>query len=224
MKTCVPIRARSRYELLNQIELIKGRADVLEIWLDDIVWMPSFVQDIKAKEPKVELLGVCKTPAEHGKFIKDSFKKVEILQNFLTSGGDFVDLDIHQNPLRSLKEFAPEKLWLSCHDFERVPQNIEHLYSLMARFRPFGIKFAVTPRNPLEYKEFLTFAATHTPKITYYNTPQKPELIVTTMGEKYGTMGRKEIQEQDLSWAAFYALTEKHKTANGQMVLAEEKK
>lgn len=221
MKTCVPIRARSRYELMNQIELIQGRADVLEIWLDDIVWMPSFVQDIKAKEPKVELLGVCKTPAEHGKFTKDPTKKVQILQDFLKSGGDFIDLDINQNPLRSLKEFPPEKLWLSYHNFERVPENIDEIYSLMNRLNPFGVKFAVTPRTPLEYKEFITFAATNTPKISYYNTAQKPELIVTTMGEKYGTMGRKEIHEQDLSWGAFYALTQKHTTANGQMVLGE---
>ena len=179
------------------------------------------MNDIKEKEPNILLLGVCKTPKEQGKFEKESTKKIQILKDFLNSGGDFIDLDVHNNELKTLKQFEGSKLWLSCHDFNRVPENIEEIYKLMNMFQPYGVKFALTPRTPLELKDFLDFAAANTPKISYYNTVKKPEIIVTTMGEKYGLLGRNEIEEKKLSWGGFYALSENHTTANGQKILAE---
>ena len=221
MKTCVPIRARNRNELLTQVDLVQGRADVLEIWLDELTWLDSFAEDIKKREPKVILLGVCKTPFEQGNFTKDAKKKVHVLQDFLNSGGDFVDLDVHQNELKTLKMFPPERLWLSCHDFDRVPENIEEVYRLMCMFNPFGVKFALTPRTPLEYKTFVDFVAANQPVRSYYQ-PRKPEVIATTMGDKYGKMGRDELEQKEVTWGVFFALSGNHATASGQRILGEE--
>lgn len=218
MKIITPIRAKTRHELLLLAQKTQNKADVLEIWLDELTWLSGFADDLKKTCPKAQLLGVCKTPEEQGTFIKDQAKKRDILLHFLDNGGDWVDLDISKNELKTVKAIPSEKLWLSLHDFDRVPVNLEETWSLMQLFKPFGTKFALTPRTPVEYMNLLEFAEDKNK--SSWSSPKK-KVIFTTMGEKYGVLGRKELQEKDLSWGGFYAISEEHSTANGQMTLTK---
>ncbi len=193
------------------------RVDIVEIWLDvlvqELMFAPTLIPLVQRllesarAEFGVQFLGVCKMPAEKGKFPGNKNERLQVLQHFLQLGGDFVDLDVLQNSADDIAAIPSEKLWLSCHDFQTVPTDLKASKEKMAPFNPALTKFAVTPETQEQLEQFLTFSKQDT----------QPSLF-TTMGE-LGAEGREQLKPY--TYGAFYALSPDKATASGQPSLAD---
>lgn len=217
MKTIVPILPRSVAELEILLRQITRKVDIVEVWLDVVVQefmiAPSLIahaqtliENCRAAHG-VQFLGVCKTSRERGSFQGNAAQRVQLLQEFLKLGGDFVDVDITQNSAELIAQIPVEKLWLSYHNFETVPDNLANLKNQMESFKPKVYKFAVTPENEDQLKTFIEFAK-----------HDKNYSIYTTMGE-FGASGRTQLRP--FSYAGFYALSAELRTATGQPLMTD---
>ncbi len=219
MKIIVPLRPRSFEEFEQKYYQINSRANWIEIWLDHItdpqLFLQQFIQFKLQQSNNVKFLGVCKTIDEKGLFIKNKKQKLELLQNFLQSGGDAIDLDIKKNGQDIIKSIDPHKLFCSFHDFLTVPTNkeLQTIYKQMQIINPYVYKFAVTTNTKTELDRFINFS-----KNSNINKNTKKINIFTTMG-KYGSEGRDLISSDNLSWASFFAINNASKTASGQKTL-----
>lgn len=215
MKIIVPLQPHSVAELEILLRQITDKVDMVEIWLDVIVQefmiAPSLILHAQSllercrEAHKVQFLGVCKTAREKGSFLGDEIQRVQLLQKFLNLGGDFIDLDITQNSADLIVQIPAEKLWLSYHNFETVPENLANIQTEMESFSPQVYKFAVTPENQAQLTNFVAFAQI-----------QKEKVIFTTMGE-LGPSGREQLQP--FTYAGFYALSAALRTAIGQPLI-----
>lgn len=228
MHIITPIRPRSQEEFETLIKQINGRADIVEVWLDQVLHLSSDFSKVRT-----QTLGVCKTPREGGNFTGTPKERAKMLQTFLDAGGDFVDLDIIHNPTSilsrisgtsaSLQQHFPaqaglplrssntSQLVLSFHDFKTVPDDLDKIFHQMRTFDPHVYKFAVTTNGKPELQRFLRFVE---------KFPDELNLLATTMGD-LGREGREEIGKGGKCWGEFRALDEDHRTARGQKTLDE---
>ncbi len=219
MKIIVPLRTKTFSRLKRLIEQVNYRADVIEVWLDEVYQEPDFFEKLKdyldelsyrAEVPKkLKFIGVCKCPVGKGNFEGTESERLEILKKFLAAGGDLVDMDVTLNLPELIEQIPPDQLICSFHDFEGMPGNMNNIFILEQKFNPKVYKFAVTPQTEEELGQFIWFAK---------NFPSDKKGIFTTMG-KYGAEGRARIDEIKAIWGQFYALDEDSRTAEGQPVL-----
>ena len=219
MKIIVPLKSKNWLELKSKLSKITAEVDIIEIWLDEIFMdfmrQPQLLNEVTTTLQKlksdldIQILAVCKSRVEHGKFGGNSTQRFEILTLFLKLGGDLVDFDISQNHKDLLRQIPNERLWCSLHDFTGVPTDLEAQARTMRTLNPAMYKFAVTPKSEAELADFIKFAENF--------TTQNPA-IFTTMGE-YGAIGREKLKKH--TWGAFYALDESETTASGQPVLSD---
>lgn len=211
MKIIVPIQPRGFGEFHSLVEEIGCRAQFVEVWLDQLHDEEFFDVLDQVTNSCCSLVGCCKDQSEHGFFDGSEGERVKILKRFLDVGGKFIDLDITQNHEESIRKIDPENLILSFHDFDGVPENLTSTFERMKKFNPAIYKFSVTTNDEESLERFLAWAReTHT-----HN-----KVIFSTMG-KFGARGRAQIQKENLSWAEFVALDERHKTAPGQRTLPD---
>ena len=218
MKVIVPIRSKSWAELAPKLDQIDHRVDIIELWIDqlfmDLMRNPQLIpivtttlQKLKS-EYNLEVLAVCKSPQEKGSFGGTAGQRIELLKAFLQLGGDIVDVDVQINPKELIRSLPKDQLWLSLHDFTRVPENLESLARDMKFLQPAVYKFAVTPNSEAELSTFIKFAEKFST-----NFPA----IFTTMGP-LGATGRQQLEKY--THGAFYALNKTETTASGQPTLA----
>jgi len=219
MKIIIPLNLNSFKELKHVLENLNPQINIVEIWIDKLIneFMQHPRKALEARnilkkiqrEKDIQFLAVCKTPLEKGNFLGTPEQKIQILKQFLSLGGNFIDLDIRQNSKNLIDKIPGKKLWLSFHDFEGLNlESIKIIYKGMQDFDPYLYKFAVTPQSETELNNFIAWAEEFT----------DIRAIFTTMG-KFGEEGRARLK--NITWGGFFALDEGHKTASGQMTLNE---
>jgi 3-dehydroquinate dehydratase type I len=211
MKIITPFRPDGKQSMSTFLQNRHGQADFTEIWLDQ--WHDDYFFNLLKQIIKsgMHLIGCCKSKNEHGLFTGNQSQRIDILKRFLDAGGAFVDLDITHNNHENIYKIPPKKLILSFHDFSRVPQNLEKIFTQMQTFNPAIYKFSVTIKTDSDLEKFLTFAR---------KLPRNEKIIFSTMGA-FGSKGRQILRKQNLTWAEFVALDEQNKTASGQRILEE---
>lgn len=217
MKIIVPLRPRSTADLERLLPQLDERVDIVEIWLDilvqELMFAPGLVPVVQQLLEKtradfnVQFLGVCKMPTENGGFPGNKNQRIQVLLQFLQLGGDFVDLDVLQNTEAHIQRIPSGKLWLSCHDFKTVPENLSDIKKAMSVYNPAVFKFAVTPEDQPQLDQLIDFAKAET-----------DATIFTTMGD-LGANGREQLKPY--TYGAFYALSPDTTTASGQPSLAD---
>jgi 3-dehydroquinate dehydratase type I len=127
MKICVPIQENSRKAAQKRLKELSEKADLAEIWLDQIQDI-----DIKTllKDKPLPIVAVCKRPAEKGRF-KGGFETLaEMLQKAIEAGADYVDLplDMPEKLNKKIVQKARKKgckVIISHHDFKKTPDYPE---------------------------------------------------------------------------------------------------
>ena len=213
MLSITPTKPANTTLLEEDLQLINNRADVVEVWLDNIE-QADFFKHLSAivKQYQERLLGVCKKAAEKGTFQGTDTERVDVLLSFLESGGTFADVDVTQNSPENIRRIDNEKLILSYHNFntsEDLQGELERIFHQMQMFKPAVYKFAITPKDEQDLAVFLDFIRSF---------PNDLQGIFTTMGD-LGLKGRQQIAETGKNWGAFYAIDDAHKTASGQPIL-----
>lgn len=210
MKIICPVQPQNFDDFLLLQEKIKDRADIIEIWLDYLDDIDDFLKKFsKRKASKTPFLAVCKKDDQKGKFKKGEEERIKVLQQFLSAGGDLIDLDITKNPKSEIPKIPKKKLILSFHDFENIPPNLDEIFEEMSSFDPLIYKFAVTTDTEADLEKFINFAQ---------NFPKDKKAIFATMGN-LGHFGRERMKE--LTWGQFFAINNRYKTASGQKTLED---
>ncbi len=215
---CVPIRAEKINDLKILIKKAGEKADIIEIWLDALNERPEPYELLKfAKKP---IIIVNKGKKERGGFKGSEQKRMEILEKFLKAGIAYVDVSINTKPglLRHL--FKSRKkgtgIILSFHDFKKTP-TLKTLKKIRDKAFRLGADFV----------KIATFANTNADNLTIFNlladsVAQGKPCIALCMG-KYGRISRM-LAPAFGSYIIYAALDEMHRTAPGQLTLAEYKK
>jgi len=123
MKICVPVQAGTIAGAKKAMSKIKGKADMAELWLDQIKDLD--IGDL-LKDKSVPVICVCKKTDEKGKF-KGSWNNVaDILIDAIKNGAEYIDLPIQgfriqDSEFSKLARKHKFKLILSYHDFKKTP-------------------------------------------------------------------------------------------------------
>jgi 3-dehydroquinate dehydratase type I len=242
----IPIRPRDFSEFSDLVKNISDKKNIrfIEIWLDQIEeyslffkYVSGFCKNIANAKNKLKFIAVCKKNSEKGQFMGSETERVKILQDFLISGGDFVDLDISQNTAENIRKIPRERCWLSFHDFsgktredtddknqalessKDTNKSLEKIRQAMQKFSPSLYKFAVTIDTESHLKKFLDFAQQCRKKSSKNKNLSAPQYIFTTMGS-LGIKGREILVQKQLTDYAFFALSEETRTAPGQPIFS----
>lgn len=221
----LPLKVSSMAELDERVRREAGDADILEVWLDSL-------QDLRLAEifflkDEVEkpFLFVNRAPFEGGSFMGTSAQRVAPLIEALERGADWVDLPIQTESkligkaMKTKKAIAVKsskqkpKIILSYHNFKSTPALAE-LKKIVQDAKKKGADLV----------KIATFAQTMDDNVTLFELTKwaKKKCIpvcTNAMGPK-GEISR--VICPLLGSALYYApLTEAHRTAPGQLTVAE---
>lgn len=117
MKICVPIQEKTQGKAMQKLHLLRGKADIAEIWLDHIKDL-----DIKSllKNKSLPVLCVCKKSNDKGKFKGSYPEMIEILKEASKNGANYIDIP-HSAVRFSKFDFRSSKLIVSYHNFKKTP-------------------------------------------------------------------------------------------------------
>ncbi len=177
MILCVPLQARTNSEALSLLRQIRPHADVVEIRIDGMK-RPDLSR-LLAEQPE-SLLITNRRHQEGGRFKGDEQERVRLLQEAVTLGAGYVDVEAatdlaflqevkgcierHKPPGAAGRDPKKQtRLILSWHDFEGTPST----QSLRRRFRSMAavgadlikiVTFARQPEDNLRILELIPYA------------------------------------------------------------------
>jgi len=198
---------------------LKGKADLVEIWIDHIKDLE--LQNL-LKEKFTPVVCVCKKPIEMGKF-KGTYKQAfELLSTAAQLGSDYIDVPLSQAVGRKLKTCLPVgkvekcKLIVSYHNFTNTPSS-SILLKKVKEMKKSGanvIKIATKIKSLQDSTRLILLAN----KIQELKLPH----IIIGMGEK-GVITR--VLTPTLGGEMMFAALDKSKaSAPGQLTIEELKK
>ncbi len=206
MKYCLPIKAKTLKEIEKKAS---SKADIIEIWLDQLEEIDFEGLKALRKKLKKPFLYVCKGKREKGKFKGTEKERIDIL---IKANGDYTDVDIKTNKdlIGKLKQKA-KKLIISYHNFEKTPQDLGKIYKKMHAFKPDIIKFSTKINKSRDIGELF--------KLIIKAEQDDQAIITLGMGEK-GKITR--ILAPKLGNYLYYAPIKKEEaTAPGQLTYKE---
>lgn len=123
MKICIPIQAGTQKEAHKRLKEVAKKADLAELWLDQIEDL-----DIKEllKEKPLPIVCVCKRSDDKGKF-KGNFEALsDLLIQAIKFGADYIDIPANMPESLSKKVVQQArkkrcKVIISHHDFKATP-------------------------------------------------------------------------------------------------------
>ena len=210
-KICIPLQLKTTLEVVDFMQENAGKADLFEIWLDQIIDLD--LRKILEKKPK-PVLCVCKTAKEKGAFQGNEMEKVEILKQAMALGADYVDIDYQTTELliADLNQNKKNtKLILSYHNFELTP-DLKALLAIiqsMLKQKPDLVKIATMANS---YKDSLIIL-----NLAQALTVAKIPYIAIAMSE-YGKISRV-LTPLLGSEMMFAPLENTDQTASGQIAV-----
>ncbi len=166
-KICIPVTARTRAELEEQIRQIRtGACEMLELRAD------YFMEDaldalskLREEMPEVPLIFTCRTKAEGGEK-EISWKEYAALNQKAAESGaaDFVDLELNRGE-KQIRDLIPAiretgtRVLLSYHDFKKTPGE-EELLHLFVRMQELGADMTKAALMPRSRRDVLTVLQT----------------------------------------------------------------
>jgi len=143
MLICVPVKEKTQKMVLKRLFQIKGKADLAEIWLDQIKDLD--LKNLLKKAP-LPVICVCKKPSEKGSFKGSYTEMADILKEALKHGAVCVDVsfDIPKNLCANIVKYRDiqnakckmgirnqksemQNIIISFHDFKKTPSFKEML-------------------------------------------------------------------------------------------------
>ena len=148
-KIVVPIVGPGHREALDQIARAETLGDMVELRLD-LIGDSDVGELIHATDKPA--IATCRRAAEGGKYEGPDYKRIELLQNAVSAGAAWVDVEYQSLVDRQTAEVAGNllrrrertKLILSHHDLEGTPEDLHPLYERMLSHKPDVIKIVTT--------------------------------------------------------------------------------
>ena len=123
MKICVPIKKKRQSEAVKALKLIKGKADLAEIWLDQIGDLD--LKSLISKSP-VPLVCVYKRKADKGSFKGSYGAMSEALIIACNAGANYIDIPFSMPEKlnkKVVKKADKTKIIISHHNYQKTPSS-----------------------------------------------------------------------------------------------------
>lgn len=204
MLIAVPIQKSRQQAVLKVLKNLKGKADMAEIWLDQIVDLN--LETLFQNKP-LPVIAVCKSPDEKGAFKGSAKAKLALLKRAAALGADYIDVPFPNT------RFGRAKVIISHHDFKKTPSSKTLLQKARA-MRAAGadiVKIAVTARTLGDTLRVILLAQT-------LQAEKIPHILIA-MG-RLGALSR--VLTPTLGGTLMFApLSKKDATAPGQLTVKE---
>jgi 3-dehydroquinate dehydratase / shikimate dehydrogenase len=138
-KLCVTVTAPTMAELRRRRDEVVG-ADIVELRLDTVS-DPSVAGALADR--RVPVIVTCRPAWEGGQFKGSEEERRRILQEALTAGADYVDVEWRANFTDLLTQSAGRRVVLSMHDFSGVPDDLTERARAMRATGAEVVKLAV---------------------------------------------------------------------------------
>lgn len=215
MKICIPIKEKNPELVKERLLEAAKRADLAEIWLDQI--KDPDLKDLLFKAP-LPILVACKRKVEQGNFTGSYEDQAQLLIEAIRQGAKYVDIplfmpnDMNKKIVQSARAKAV-KVIISHHDFTQAP-GYEDMCDLADKMKAKGadvVKLAVSPKDMEETVQVISVAK-------YLQGKKIPHIVIGM-----GTAGRlTRILTPTLGGEMMFAvLDKKGQTAQGQMTAEE---
>ena len=150
---CIPLQAKNLFSLSQKIIKARKKADIIEIWLDQLSIF-NF-SEIK-KNTKKPLIFVNKAVQEKGSWQGSEKERIGLLIKSLEIKPAYIDIGIHTSPalikklLSAKMKIAPTtKIIISHHNFNHTPSQTE-LWKIVNKAKELGadiVKIATTAQT-----------------------------------------------------------------------------
>jgi len=212
MKICIPIKEKDLAKVNRRLLEASERADLAEIWLDQL--NDADIENLISKAP-LPIVAVCKRKTEKGDYIGSYEDQSQMLIKAIKSGASYVDIPLYM-PDKLNKKIVQEsrkngvKVIISHHDFKKTPSYMEMLKmtSKMLKKGADIVKIAVKSQNLQDAIQLISVGK-------MLKTPH----ILIGMGQK-GILTR--ILTPTLGGEMMFAvMSKKGQTAEGQISVSE---
>jgi 3-dehydroquinate dehydratase type I len=211
---CIPIKDEQTNKILLKMELAAPKADVLEIWIDQIKDLNLF-KIIQSKP--LPLIIVNKPIREKGDFTGSEENRVELLMQAIDLGADYIDIGIDTSTklIKKLVQHNKKraKIIISYHNFRSTPDE-EELSKIIDK----------SYRLKADIVKIATKANTYEDNIKIFNIlkkykSKKKKVIGLCMGDR-GKMSRV-VAPLIGSHLTFAPLEIEQSTAPGQLTVTQ---
>lgn len=214
----IPIRAKSLPLLQKKVKAASAKADIIEVWLDQLPAATTSAQIKKITGKSIIIVN--KPKREKGDWTGSEAARVNRLKEFVNGQAAYVDIGLNTD-VRFINELIKckkkgTKIIVSFHDFKKTPSE-EQLWKLIKKGFALGADVVKIATYANSYGDSLKI-------LNILNRAQKKKLnlVAMCMG-KYGKITR--VMGPILgSYLSFVALDGKTKTAPGQLTIDEYKK
>ena len=218
---CFPIQARTLAELKKKIQQLEKKADIIEIWIDQLRenLITSQIKKLVSSCSK-PLLIVNKPKEEQGNWHGSESDRIKKIIPWIHEKSAYVDVNyrVKSTDLKKLRSACSPKssiqIILSYHNFESTPSllTLQKIYNEAAKKEPDLIKIVTFAQTPEDNKTIYELLLKN-------NHPQKIKLIAHTMG----TLGKisRIIAPLLGSQIVYLSSSNKAQTAPGQLTYQE---
>lgn len=218
MKICIPIKEKSSEKVVKKLIEASEKADLAEIWLDQIKDLD--VEKLLSKAP-LPIVAVCKRKVEKGFFTGSYEVQAELLINAIKFGASYIDVPLFMPEKLNKKivqkaKKAGVKVIISHHDFKKTVDyaNLLKISEKIIKREADIVKIACKSQSMQSAIEMISLAK-------HLNGQKTPHILIG-MGQK-GILTR--ILTPTLGGEMMFAvLDKKGQTAQGQMTVDELKK
>ncbi len=139
---CVALITDSADRLRRDLELVAGKADLVEFRLDR---MPGArPRDLLALSP-LPAIFTCRRRSDGGGWQGPESERLALLQGAVDVGAAYVDVEVDAAPRLSRRKTT--KTIISHHDFEETSDDLGAIYGKMAALHPDVVKVVTTARD-----------------------------------------------------------------------------
>ncbi|MBA4311250.1 MAG: type I 3-dehydroquinate dehydratase [Chlorobiaceae bacterium] len=211
MKICLSIAPNSMRDALKMLRDFRDTPDLIEVRIDGIQDL-NLAQLLHHPRPKVIITN--RRKAEVGIFPGSANQQYEILSEAIRLGAEYVDVEFSWGDKFTknlLSQSNKTKVICSYHNFKETPKKLESLYRKMRKTGAHIIKIATTANDIADNK--LIF------DLLKQSRRDKQKMIALCMGVA-GEISRI-LGGKFGSYLTYASLTEKAKTADGQLTYNE---
>lgn len=211
MKLCLSIAPNSMREALRILQEHRTTSELIEVRIDGIRDL-NLAQLLRQPRPKLVITN--RKIDEGGKFTGSSNHQYEILSEAIRLDAEFVDIEYSwgEKFIKNLLSHSNKtKIICSYHNFVKTPDNLESQYQRMRKTRAHILKIATTANDITDNK--LIF------DLLKQSRKDRQKLIALCMGEA-GQISRI-LGSRFGNYLTYVSITDKGKTANGQLTYDE---
>lgn len=202
MRIAIPITASTMDEALEDIDKAAEVADIIELRID---YMQNPDLERLLAHSSLPKIVTNRTQYEGGKFQGSEEKRIAYLQEAISLGVEYVDIELnHFRPL----DKKSTRLIVSYHNFEQTPEDLDEIYKRIVNKGADIVKIATKAQNYEDNLRMLNLIA-NSDRDTIGICMGKEGIITRVLGPVYG------------GYLTFASLGEGKSSAPGQLTADE---